>query len=49
MITNAQTSNNKEFVSAISEGFDRLITTMNDNYANSYMNAQVPAPIPGQG
>lgn len=46
-ITNMQTANNKELANAFSEGVDRLVTTLNDNYQASLMDKNSPVTTAG--
>ena len=46
-ITNMQTANNKELANAFSEGVDRLVTTLNDNYQASLMEKNPPVTTAG--
>lgn len=46
-ITNMQTANNKEITRAFSEGVDRLVTTLNDNYQASLMDKNQPVTTAG--
>lgn len=46
-ITNMQTANNKEITRAFSEGVDRLVTTLNDNYQASLMEKNPPVTTAG--